>query len=225
MPTALLLGASRGIGRELAQQLLQQGWRVIATARTDEALAQLRALGCEAHRLEVTDPASNSGLAWLLDGEKLDLAVYVAGVIDRANAPESPTQAVFDQVMHVNVLGAMQTLPQILPMVKAANGVVACISSIMGSQQETTSPSAWLYRVSKAALNMVLRCIQAAEPELTAVALHPGWVQTDMGGPQAPLTPTQSAHSLSQTLTRVCQHRRPEDRGAFLNHDGTPIAW
>jgi NAD(P)-dependent dehydrogenase (short-subunit alcohol dehydrogenase family) len=225
MSTVLLLGASRGIGWELAQQFLSHGWRVIATARSDEALAQLRQLGCEAHRLDVADPASNSGLAWMLDGEKIDLAVYVAGVIDRAVAPEPPGQATFDQVMHVNVLGAMQALPQILPMVKAGQGVVACISSVMGSMQETVSPSAWLYRVSKAALNMVVRCVQAAEPEVTALVLHPGWVQTDMGGPQAPLTPAQSAQSLCNTLLRVCQHRRPEDRGAFLNHDGTPIAW
>jgi NAD(P)-dependent dehydrogenase (short-subunit alcohol dehydrogenase family) len=225
MSTVLLLGASRGIGFELARRFKAQGWRVIATARSPEGVRRLSDEGCEAHRLDVTDPASLSGLAWVLDGEKLHLAVYVAGLIDRAPAPEPPTQAAFDQVMHTNVLGAMQTLPQILPMVQSAQGVLACISSVMGSLQETTSTSAWLYRVSKAALNMVVRCLQMAQPDITVVALHPGWVQTEMGGPQAPLTPAQSAQSLCHTLTRLCKSPQADDHGAFFNHDGTRIAW
>ena len=225
MSTVLLLGASRGIGFELARQFVAKGWRVLASARTDEGLARLRALGCEALSLDVADPASNSGLAWMLDGEKIQLAVYVAGVMDRSSAPEPPTQLAFDHVMHTNVLGAMQVMGQILPAVESAQGVVACISSVMGSLEQTNSPSAWLYRVSKAALNMVVRCAQAAHNQATVVALHPGWVQTDMGGPQAPLSPEASAQSLSETLIRLVTQPRPQDRGAFLNHDGTPIAW
>lgn len=225
MSTALLIGASRGIGLELSKQFLEQGWRVIATARTEEALAQLREIGCEALRLDVADAASNSSLAWMLDGEKIQLAVYVAGVMDRGDAPEPPTQSAFDHVMHTNVLGAMQVMGQILPMVESAQGVVACVSSVMGSLEETRSPSAWLYRVSKSALNMVVRCAQASTQLATVLALHPGWVQTDMGGPQAPLTPEASAKSLCTTLIRLVQQPRPQDRGAFYNHDGTPIAW
>lgn len=225
MSTALLLGASRGIGFELAKQLHDLGWRVIATARTDDGLARLRAIGCEALRLDVADAASNSGLAWMLDGEKLELVVHVAGVMDRGDAPEPPTQLAFDHVMHTNVLGAMQVMGQLLPLVESAWGVMACISSVMGSLEQTASPSAWLYRVSKAALNMVVRCAQASTRQATVVALHPGWVQTDMGGPQAPLTPEASAKSLCTTLIRLVQEPRAQDRGAFYNHDGTPIAW
>ncbi|MEY4283708.1 MAG: C-factor [Pseudomonadota bacterium] len=225
MPTVLLLGASRGIGLELARQFKAQGWRVVATARSAQGLELLDKEGCETHQLDVTDPVSHSRLAWVLDGEKLQLVVYVAGVIDRAPAPEPPSQAAFDHVMHTNVWGAMQTLPQILPMVASAHGVVACISSAMGSLQDINSSSAWLYRVSKAALNMVVRCIHTAQPDITAVALHPGWVQTEMGGPQATLTPVQSARSLCATLTRLCTQPREDDRGSFFNHDGTRIAW
>jgi NAD(P)-dependent dehydrogenase (short-subunit alcohol dehydrogenase family) len=82
-----------------------------------------------------------------------------------------------------------------------------------------------LYRMSKAALNMYIRCAQHDFPEIVCVALHPGWVQTDMGGPQAPLTPAQSASSLRQTLERIRTQTRPEDRGAFLNHDGQTLPW
>jgi len=225
MPTVLLIGASRGIGLELARQYLEDGWRVIGTARSDDGLARLKSMGAEPLRLDVADPASNSGLAWQLDGEKIDLAIYVAGAMDRASANTPPTRDNFDAVMHTNVMGVMQILPQIAPMVQETQGVIACISSVMGSLQETSSGGAALYRVSKAALNMVVRCTQAEHAHITLVALHPGWVQTEMGGPQAPLTVAQSASSLRQTLQRIRTQPQPADQGAFLNHDGTPLPW
>jgi NAD(P)-dependent dehydrogenase (short-subunit alcohol dehydrogenase family) len=225
MTTVLLIGASRGIGLELARQYLEDGWRVIGTARSDDGLARLKSLGAEPLRLDVADPASNSGLAWQLEGEKIDLAIYVAGAMDRASANTPPTRDNFDAVMHTNVMGVMQILPQIAPMVQETQGVIACISSVMGSLQETSSGGAALYRVSKAALNMVVRCTQAEHAHITLVALHPGWVQTEMGGPQAPLTVAQSASSLRQTLQRIRTQPQPADRGAFLNHDGTPLPW
>jgi NAD(P)-dependent dehydrogenase (short-subunit alcohol dehydrogenase family) len=225
MATVLLIGASRGIGLELASQYIADGWRVIATARNDEGLARLKALGAETLRLDVANPASNSGLAWQLDGEKLDLAVYVAGAMDRASANTPPTRDSFDAVMHTNVMGVMQVIPQIAPMLQETQGVMACISSIMGSLQETSNGHAVLYRVSKAALNMVVRCAQSEQPGITVLAMHPGWVQTDMGGEQAPLTPKQSASSLRQTLETVRTQRDPKHRGAFLNHDGQPLPW
>ena len=225
MSTVLLIGASRGIGFELARQYLADGWRVIATARSDEAIANLKALGAQTLRLDVANPASNSGLSWQLDGEKIELAIYVAGAMDRASASTPPTRDSFDAVMHTNVMGAMQVIPQIVPMVQETQGVIACISSVMGSLQETTSGNAALYRVSKAALNMVVRCTQAEQPNVTVLAIHPGWVQTDMGGEQAPLTPEQSASSLRQTLSEVLEQRDPKHRGAFLNHDGQSLPW
>jgi NAD(P)-dependent dehydrogenase (short-subunit alcohol dehydrogenase family) len=225
MKTVLLIGASRGIGQELTRQYIADGWRVIATARSDDGLASLKALGAQTLRLDVANPASNSGLSWQLDGEKIDLAIYVAGAMDRASANTPPTRESFDAVMHTNVMGAMQVIPQIVPMVQETHGVIACISSVMGSMQETTSGNAALYRVSKAALNMVVRCTQAEQPDITVLAIHPGWVQTDMGGAQAPLTPSQSASSLRQTLSQVLEQRDQKHRGAFFNHDGNPLPW
>ena len=224
MSTVLLIGASRGIGLELARQYRQAGWRVIGTARDDAGLARLRALDCEALRVDVADPASNSGLAWQLDGEKLDLAIYVAGVIDRASTTTPPTRETFDRLMHTNVMGAAMALPQIAPMLQDAKGVFAVISSVMGSLTQTQSGGSALYRVSKAALNMWLRCAQFDHPQLCCVAFHPGWVQTEMGGAQAPLTPVQSASDIRRTLETVSA-RRSEFQGAFLNHDGSPLPW
>jgi len=224
MATVLLIGASRGIGLEMARQYRQDGWRVIGTARDDAGLARLRALDCEALRVDVADPASNSGLAWQLDGEKLDVAIYVAGVIDRADTTTPPTRETFDQLMHTNVMGAAMALPQTAPMLQEAGGVFAVISSVMGSLAQTQSGGSALYRISKAALNMWMRCAQFDHPKLCCVAFHPGWVQTDMGGAQAPLTPVQSAADLRQTLERVRAHRA-QYQGAFLNHDGSPLPW
>ncbi|WP_295520952.1 SDR family oxidoreductase [Limnohabitans sp. Rim8] len=225
MATVLLIGASRGIGFELARQYVADGWRVIATARSAEGVDRLKSLGVQTLPLDVANPASNSGLSCQLEGEKIDLAIYVAGAMDRNSASTPPTRDSFDAVMHTNVMGAMQAIPQIVPMVREAHGVIACISSIMGSLQETSSGNAVLYRVSKAALNMVVRCTQAEQPNITVLAIHPGWVQTEMGGEQAPLTPEQSAGSLRQTLNRILEQRDPIHRGAFLNHDGQTLPW
>jgi NAD(P)-dependent dehydrogenase (short-subunit alcohol dehydrogenase family) len=225
MPTALLIGASRGIGLELARQYLDDGWRVIATARSDEGLARLKALGAETLRLDVANPASNSGLAWQLDGEKIDLAIYVAGVGDRETTLSPPSREKFDLLMHTNAMGPMMVLPQIAPMLIEAKGVFAAISSHLGSLTQTQTSMAALYRMSKVALNMYIRCSQHDFPEIGCVALHPGWVQTEMGGAQAPPTPAQSATSLRQTLNIVLESRDPKFKGAFLNHDGTPLPW
>ncbi|RPE67801.1 NADP-dependent 3-hydroxy acid dehydrogenase YdfG [Tibeticola sediminis] len=220
MATVLILGASRGIGAALVARHLDQGDRVIATARDDAALARLRAAGAEALPLDVADPQSVSALAWRLDGEKLDIAWYVAGVMDRADAHTPPTREAFDRVMHTNVLGAMQVIPQVAPLVAAARGRMAFLSSVMGRIAEVSGSNAWLYRVSKAALNMAVASAQTAYPDAILVAVHPGWVQTDMGGAAAPLSVEQSAADLVALAGRL----GPADRGAFLNHDGTRFA-
>jgi NAD(P)-dependent dehydrogenase (short-subunit alcohol dehydrogenase family) len=225
MPTALLIGASRGIGLELARQYIQEGWRVIGTARSDDGLAKLKALGAEALRLDVADPQSNTGLSWQLDGEKIDLAVYVAGVGDRETTLTPPTREKFDLLMHTNTMGPMMVLPQIAPMLMDAQGQFAVISSHFGSLTLTQTGMAALYRMSKAALNMYIRCAQHDFPDIGCVALHPGWVQTEMGGAQAPLSVEYSVSSLRRTLERIRTQPRPADRGAFLNHDGTPLPW
>ena len=148
MTTVLVIGASRGIGLELARQYLAAGARVIATARDEPGLARLKDEGAEPLRLDVADPASVSGLAWQLDGEKLDVALYVAGVMDRASATSPPTREAFDRVMHANLLGAMQVMPQVMPGVQAAGGVFGVLSSSMSLIGSVPAGNAWLYRVS-----------------------------------------------------------------------------
>jgi NAD(P)-dependent dehydrogenase (short-subunit alcohol dehydrogenase family) len=217
----LVMGASRGIGLEFATQYLAEGAQVIATARDEEGLQRLKALGAKALRLDVAQPASISGLAWLLDGEEIDLALYVAGVFPHGDALTPPTREAFDQAMHTNVLGAMQAIPQVAPLVEAARGGgrFAFISSAMARIDGVDNSRGWVYRASKAALNMAVASAQHDYPKAIMVALSPGWVQTDMGGQGAPLTVTQSVTAMRAALAGL----GPEHKGAFLDYDGRPF--
>jgi NAD(P)-dependent dehydrogenase (short-subunit alcohol dehydrogenase family) len=216
MATVLVIGASRGIGLEFVRQYRAAGDRVIATARDDAGLERLRDLGAEPMRLDVADPLSASGLSWQLDGEKIDVALYVAGVIDRGTATSPPTQQAFDALMHTNVLGLMQVLPQVMPMVEAAGGVFGALSSAMSQIGPVPGSNSWLYRVSKAALNMAVSSARFDYPKATMVALDPGWVQTDMGGGTAPLTAEASVRGLRAVLVNL----QPDDNGRLIHHDG-----
>ena len=218
MTLILILGASRGLGRALTEAYLDQGHRVIATVRKVEDMAAVQALGAKVLQIDLANPASVSGLAWQLDGECIDLALYVGGVWDGHSAGVPPTQQQFDAVMHSNVLGFMQALPQIAPMVQEAGGVIAAFSSEM-SLLATADESAWLYRVSKAALNMAVASASQQWPGVTLVALDPGWTQTEMGGPNAPVTLAQSAAGLMAVLEKLT----PEDSGCLLRYDGDRI--
>jgi len=222
MPTALILGASRGIGHELARQYRADGWRVIATARKQPDLAELAQLGAEPHQLDVDDPEAIAGLGWKLDDEKIDTAWLVAGLYGPRD-DGFPTQEDFDAVMHTNVLAAMRLLPIVAPLVAKARGKLGVLSSRMGSIGSRTSSSGSLYRASKAALNSVLTdtALSYGPQGATCIAFHPGWVQTDMGGAGAAMGVEHSARDLRATLAKAQQGAN----GSFLNHDGDPIPW
>ncbi|MBL0917320.1 MAG: SDR family oxidoreductase [Hydrogenophaga sp.] len=216
MSTVLVIGASRGIGLEFVRQYRAAGDRVIATARDDAGLQRLKDLGAEALRTDVAQPASVSGLAWQLDGEKIDTALYVAGVYPDGDASSPPTREAFDHAMHTNVLGAMQAIPQVAPLVEAASGRFAFITSGMAHIGSVSDSEAWVYRASKAALNMAVASAQHNYPGAILLAMSPGWVQTDMGGPSATLTVKRSVSDMRAAIARATTAQR----GQFLDHDG-----
>ena len=222
MPTALIIGASRGIGHELARQYRADGWRVIATARKGADLDELAQLGAEPVELDVTKLEAIAGLGWKLDDEKIDAAWLVAGLYGPRD-DGFPTQDDFDAVMHTNVLAAMRLLPIVAPLVASSRGRLGVLSSRMGSIGGRTHPTASLYRASKAALNSVLRdtALTYGPQGAMCIAFHPGWVQTDMGGASADITVEQSVRDLRATLAGA----QPDANGTFLNHDGASIPW
>ena len=197
------------------------GDTVIATARDAEGLARLEALGAKALKVDMADPASASGLGWQLDGEKIDVAVYVAGVMSRGDAKQPPARDDFDRVMRTNVWGAMQAIVQVAPLVESASGKFVFITSAMGSIANVDSSYSWVYRASKAALNMAVAAAQPDYPQATFIAMSPGWVRTDMGGAGAPLSVEDSVASMRAAIARATS----ADSGAFLDHDGQRLPW
>ena len=218
----LIIGASRGLGLEFVRQYRSDGAAVTATARDADGLARLEALGAKAVSLDVAQVASASGLAWLIDGEGFDVVVYNAGAYGpRSSGLDAPSAGEFDAVMHTNVLGAMRVLPQLVG-VLAPGAKLAVLSSKMGSIGQRESPAGWLYRASKAALNSVLKDASLVlRGQAICVALHPGWVKTDMGGADAQLTPEHSVADMRKLLAGL----RANDNGQFFNYDGSVILW
>ncbi|NML33289.1 SDR family oxidoreductase [Paraburkholderia antibiotica] len=225
MKTVLIVGASRGIGQEFVRQYQKSGWRVLATARDGAALDALNELGAETFALDVTAPEEIAAFGWKVDGERLDAAVLVSGVYGpRTEGIETITAEDFDHVMHTNVRGPMQLLPILLPLVEDANGVLAVISSHMGSIADANGTTGWLYRASKAALNDVLKLASLEARRATCVSLHPGWVRTDMGGSQAALDPARSVTGMREVLAQAAASRDAFN-GKFFQYDGTQLDW
>jgi NAD(P)-dependent dehydrogenase (short-subunit alcohol dehydrogenase family) len=225
MKTVLIVGASRGIGQEFVRQYKHSGWRVLATARDGAALDNLTQLGAQTYSVDVTEPEDIAALGWKLDGEHVDVAIVVSGVYGpRTEGIETITAEDFDHVMHTNVRGPMQLMPILLPLVEESGGVLAVISSKMGSIGETSGTSGWLYRVSKAALNDALKLASLDAQRATCVSLHPGWVQTDMGGAQAAIDPARSVAGMREVLKQAAASREAFN-GRFYQYDGTPLEW
>ncbi|MEO5735370.1 MAG: SDR family oxidoreductase [Rubrivivax sp.] len=218
----LVVGASRGIGLELVRQYRADGADVTGTARGEDGLAAIRALGATALELDVADPASSLEGFNVGGGGGFDVAIHCAGVYGpRLDAPHTPDRADFDAVMQANVYGPMRVLPMLSKQL-TPGARLAVVSSRMGSIGSRSGSNGWLYRASKAAVNSVLKDMSIAlAGRAVCVALHPGWVRTDMGGEGADLDASDSVRGLRQVLAGLTD----ADNGGFFNHDGSTIAW
>lgn len=228
----LVTGANRGLGLEFVHQLLARGHHVVAACRQPgKALALNQLAGEHPGRLhvlplDVGDPRSHAELARELqlvtDGEPLDLLINNAGVLRGGERFGSVRPADLEASLRTNAMGPFLLTQALAPQL-ADGATIANISSEVGSialKQEFRTPS---YAIGKAAQNMATSLLAQALAErgIKVVALHPGWVQTDMGGAQATLTPAESVTALLQLLGRL----EPADSGSFLDWQGQPLPW
>jgi NAD(P)-dependent dehydrogenase (short-subunit alcohol dehydrogenase family) len=222
--TVLIIGASRGLGLELVAQYLAAGWRVLATARKIKDIKRLELLGANAYRVRVTNPADFEALKRILASKSINVAIYNAGVYGSATPRVNAiAKADFDEVMRTNVWGAMLAVPAIAPAVSRAKGVFAFVSSTMGSIAKMDGHNRIVYRASKSALNAVMKgaSMEWADGGIVCAALHPGWVRTDMGGPNADIAPSESVTGVRKVIERLSQ----KDNGVFLDYAGKALKW
>ena len=235
MPIAVITGANRGIGLELTRQYLDDGWKVYAIVRSQSS--ELDALAAESPlsivTADLTDDSSLSDAVAAIEDEAVDLLINNAGTMGdgtfdadgfkfqafgRFNRDEWP------RVFDINVF-TPQSLAELMAdrLADADRGVVVTISSMLGSNELNTAGSIYAYRASKAAVNSIMRSMghDLGKRGIIAVALHPGWVQTDMGGANADVTVTDSVAGLRTVIAGLTA----DDAGAFIAYDGTRMPW
>ena len=227
--TALIAGASRGLGLALAAQLAGRGWHVIGTFRGAGAtplhdLARSRPDRVVVETLDVDAPDAIAALRGRLSGRSLDLLFVNAGTTTHEEHTRVGAVATeeFVRVMVTNVLGPMRVIEALADLVPA-DGLIGVMSSGQGSIANNETGRREVYRASKAALNTSMRSFAAREPEprRAMLLLAPGWIRTALGGPDATYTVEESAPKLTDVL--LAKRGRPGLE--YLDRDGQTVPW
>lgn len=222
--TVLITGANRGLGLEFARQFTARGYHVIGTARKPEKAEALRKLGAQVEQLDVSDDASARALGKKLAGQPIDILINNAGVI--GSVARSFTDLDFNkmvQTYQINALGPMRVTQALYENLKQGKGhKVVSITSMMGSISMNFG-GAYDYRASKVALNMLSNTLakELEKDGFICVVLHPGWVQTDMGGNSAPVTPRESIGGMIAVIDGL----NGDANGKFYDYTGKEMPW
>ena len=230
MKTVFITGANRGLGLEFSRQYLAAGNRVIATARNPEDSEGLQALKKEygehlsLYPLDVTDANSRAAVSDAVGDRVIHLLINNAGYYGANNPLGKLDEADWSKVFHVNCIGPVKMVALLRSNLgNAGSATVAMLSSKMGSMGDNTSGGSYVYRSSKAALNAATKSlvIDLAEEQIKVVALHPGWVLTDMGGPNALIDVAISVNG----MRKVIEGLQTKQSGDFIAYDGTLVPW
>jgi NAD(P)-dependent dehydrogenase (short-subunit alcohol dehydrogenase family) len=219
----IITGTSRGIGFELTKQALHAGHRVLATVRSlasAHQIVSLKEMSPNLHVIEV-DVADNSApnaiSAAAATLPHVDILINNAGIYCEEDSVDD-----FMNSFRVNSVAPFFITSALLSQLKKSNQPkVVQITSLMGSIADNTSGGSYSYRASKAALNMINKSLAIDTPWLTTIVVHPGWVQTEMGGPQAPTPVEESAKGIWHVINNL-QHK---DSGAFFDFEGDRLPW
>lgn len=221
--TVLITGANRGLGLEFARQYAADGWTVIGTARRPEAADDLAALDVEIVQLDVTDVDSIAALAATLEGRAIDMLINNAGIFPRVSEIENVDAGDYLRMFAVNTAGPVLVTQAAMPNLREGKlKRIVNITSQLASI-DRNSGGFYGYRESKTALNMFTSTLanELGPDGFICLALHPGWVRTDMGGPGATLSPEESVSRMRSVIGALTA----EDNGRYLGYDGNEVAW
>lgn len=236
MDTVLITGANRGLGLEFAKQYAAEGWRVFACARrSSPALAGLAGLQREVRilPLDVSEHRQIEKLATDLRDEPIDVLINNAGILGKTAFDDGAQQDQsfghtdyedWERIFRVNVMGPMKLSEVLVENVaRSQQKKIITLSSMLGSMGLNSTGGLYGYRVSKAAVNAIMKSmfIDLAKHGILAVAMHPGWVRTDMGGRKAALDVTESV----SRMRRVIGHLTRKQLGEFIAYDGEVLPY
>ncbi len=224
--TALIIGASRGLGLGLVKTLLADGWHVTATVRDPQKAEALKALGdVRIEQLDMDDQQAQIALSQQLEGQVFDLLFVNAGVKgpDVQTPNGGATLAEVGQLFFTNAVAPINLAQRFVGQIRPGSGVLAFMSSVLGSVTMPDAPELALYKASKAALNSMTNSFvsQLGDAQPTVLSLHPGWVKTDMGGEGADLDVQTSTRGLIDQVNAYA------GKGGhhFINYKGETIPW
>lgn len=227
MQTVVITGANRGIGLALTNHYLQQGWQVVATCRAPQSAHKLHNLApqnkLQILSLDITDKSSRQQFVAQLQDKQIDLLINNAGVYGpKGYRLDELDFDAWQQTMQTNLFGTTALTLDLLPLM-ANPSKIAVISSKMGSMGDNGSGGSYIYRSSKAALNSVVKSlsIDLAPQGISLLCLHPGWVQTEMGGPRALIDTQTSAQGMAQQIEQLT----PQASGCFVDYSGKAVPW
>lgn len=231
MPTLFITGANRGLGLELCKEYIKLGWQVHATCRDPSSALELKAIQSAhknlltIHTLNVSNDLQIAELKKELENIPFDILFNNAGVYAAKSGEFGQTDRdTWLDSFNINVISPLKIMEAFIDNVLASDRkIMANMSSKMGSISDNTSGGSYAYRSTKTALNTVV--VSASQDlkdkGITVLALHPGWVRTDMGGPNGELSVAESAAGLLKNINNATI----EDTGKFFDIDGSLIAW
>jgi NAD(P)-dependent dehydrogenase (short-subunit alcohol dehydrogenase family) len=220
----LIIGASRGLGLGLAQRFSEAGWKVTATVRDPSAPGALQAVpGVAIEALEMRDVATMDALAQRLQGQVFDVVFINAGIMGPTGDTDGASEAAIGELFTINAVAPIRLAKRLLPLVRERDGVLAFMSSVLGSVTMPEGLEVALYKASKAALNSTTSTFVSGlgETGLTVLSMHPGWVKTDMGGEGASIDVLTSTTGLFEQL----QAQAGRGGHRFIDYQGNTIDW
>ncbi len=225
MPRILLTGANRGIGKALAESYVADGWDVIGACRhPDEANVS----GVNWVGLDLTDDASIDALADQLGDTPIDVLWNNAGVyLDKGESLSQISREGWLKSFEINTVAPLKLAEKLTSNVAASDRRVMAFTSSQMASITRNGGGAYAYRSSKTALNMAVSCLSqdVADQNISCVMLHPGWVQTEMGGVHADIDTATSAKGMRGVIDSVNPAVQNNYNGLFFNFDGAPIPW